>query len=143
MKKILFIAVFAGLISTFCLGLKARSQSYRPMPVPDPILMHPIGNFANPTASDRQGFSIDSLYERAANARRTGDRAAAVQIYTKIIRFNSQEAQAYFNRGSIRQSNPNDLAGAMADFQTALKLFRQQGNNYMTRASIEHIQQLR
>jgi tetratricopeptide (TPR) repeat protein len=144
MKNTVFMATLASLGSIFCLSLKGQAQVYIPNTImPDPILLNPIGNVAEPTQSDRQGFAMDSLYEQAADARREGNYSAAVQIYTKIINIDSQEAQAYFNRGSIRQSNFNDRAGAMADFQIALELFRRQGDNYMTRASRERIQELR
>lgn len=143
MKSKIFIVTATSLVSIFWLSLKGQAQSYRLMPVPDPILTRPIGNVAKPTASDRQSFVIDSLYEKASDARREGNYSQAFQIYTKIISLNPQEAQAYFNRGSIRQSNLNDRTGAMADFQIAVELFRQQRDNYMTRASIQHLQQLR
>jgi tetratricopeptide (TPR) repeat protein len=145
MKNTIFIAALASLATILCQGLKGHAQNmrYQLIPGPDPILMHPIGNVAQPTESDRQGFLMDSLFEKASDAKRNGNYLAAFQIYTKIISLNSQEAQAYFNRGFIRQLNLNDRAGAMADFRTALGLFRQRGDNYMTRASIEHIQQLR
>jgi tetratricopeptide (TPR) repeat protein len=144
MKNAVFMATLASLGSIFCLSLKGQAQVYIPNTImPDPILLNPIGNVAEPTQSDRQGFAMDSLYEKASDARREGDYSAAFQIYTKIISIDSQEAQAYFNRGSIRQSNLNDRAGAMADFQIALQLFRRQGDDYMTRASLERIQQLR
>jgi tetratricopeptide (TPR) repeat protein len=142
MKNTVFTATFASLVSIFCLSLKGQAQNYRLMPVPDPILMHPIGNVAQPKPGQRSPL-IDSLYEEASNVKRKGNYSAAFQIYTKIISLDSREAQAYFNRGSIRQLNLNDRVGAMADFRIAVELFRQQGDNYMTRASMEHIQQLR
>jgi tetratricopeptide (TPR) repeat protein len=91
----------------------------------------------------QQRSLVDSLYAQASDEKYKGNYAAAFQLYTKIISLDSQEAQAYFNRGSIKQSNLNDRAGAMEDFRIAFELFRQKGDNYMTRASMEHIQQLR
>ncbi len=98
--------------------------------------------FGKKDGSDRQSSSIDSLYREASDANYKGNYAAAFQIYTRIISLDPQEAQAYFNRGLIKQSNLNNRSGAVVDFRMAAKLFRQQENNYMTRASIERIQQL-
>ena len=98
--------------------------------------------FWRKNGSDRQSSLIDSLYEKASDARYKRNYAAAFQIYTEIIRIDPQEAQAYFNRGSIKQSNLNDRVGAKTDFRIAVKLFQRKGDDYMTRASIEHIQQL-
>jgi tetratricopeptide (TPR) repeat protein len=143
MKNTVFVATLASLVSIFCLSLKGKAQIYIPYTLmPDPVLLHPLGNVAEPEPN-QQGSLIDSLYEKASDENRRGNYSEAFQIYTKIVSLNSQEAQAYFNRGSIRQANLNDRAGAMADFQTAVELFQQQGDDYMTRASIEHIQQLR
>jgi tetratricopeptide (TPR) repeat protein len=86
--------------------------------------------------------SIDSLYEKASDEKRKGNYIAASQIYKKIINFDSQEAQAYFNLGSIQHLRLNDRAAALVNFRTAEKLFRQQGDDYMTRASIENIHEL-
>jgi tetratricopeptide (TPR) repeat protein len=86
--------------------------------------------------------SIDSLYEKASDEKRKGNYIAASQIYMKIISLDPQEAQAYFNLGSIQHLKLNDRDGALVNFRTAEKLFRQQGNKYMTRASIENIHEL-
>jgi tetratricopeptide (TPR) repeat protein len=99
--------------------------------------------FGKEDGSDQQSSLVDSLYAEASDKTHDGNYAAAFQIYTKIIRLNPQEAQAYFNRGDIKQSNLNDRDGAEIDFRIAAKLFRRQGDDYMTRASMEHIQELR
>lgn len=91
----------------------------------------------------QQYSSVDSLYEKASDEKRKGNYAAAFQIYTKIINLDPQQAQAYFNRGFVNQSKLNNRAGAMADFEIALRLFQGKGDRYMTRASIEHIQELK
>jgi tetratricopeptide (TPR) repeat protein len=99
--------------------------------------------FGKEDGSDQSSSVIDSLYAKASDASYEENYAEAFQIYTRIISLDPQEAQAYFNRGSIKQSNLNDSAGAEIDFRIAAKLFRQQGDDYMTRASIQHIQELR
>jgi tetratricopeptide (TPR) repeat protein len=88
------------------------------------------------------GESIDSLYQQASDENRRENYIAASQIYMRIISLNPQEAQAYFNLGSIQQLNLNDRNAAIANFQTALQLFQQQGDGYMTRASIDRINTL-
>lgn len=90
----------------------------------------------------QQDSLVRSLYSKASDARWAGNYTTEFQIYNKIISLDSQEAQAYFNRGSIKQSKLNDKVGAMADFRKAFELFQQKGDKYMKRASMEHIQQL-
>jgi tetratricopeptide (TPR) repeat protein len=87
----------------------------------------------------QQDFLVRSLYSKASDARWAGDYTTEFQLYNKIISLDSQEAQAYFNRGSIKQSKLNNRAGTMADFRIAFELFQQKGDKYMTRASMEHI----
>jgi tetratricopeptide (TPR) repeat protein len=92
--------------------------------------------------SNQRYTEVDALYEKASDARWEKNYAAAFQIYNKIISLDPRSAQAYFNRGSIKQERMNDRAGALSDFQMSLKLFRQEGDSYMIRASSEHIEQL-
>jgi tetratricopeptide (TPR) repeat protein len=90
----------------------------------------------------RRNTLVKNLFEEASDARWAGNYTTEFKLYNKIISLDSQEAQAYFNRGSIKQKYLNDRAGAIADFRAAFKLFRQQGDKYMTEASMEHLQQL-
>ena len=99
------------------------------------------GNLIPPNSQSVNSV-VDSLYRQASDARWAGKYTTEFQLCTKIISLNPQEAQAYFNRGYIKRTHLNDRAGAIADFQVAFKLFRQQRNQYMTRASMEHLQQL-
>lgn len=96
-----------------------------------------------PNARPRQQYSaIDSLYEKASDARWKNDYSTEFQIYNQIISLDPQEAQAHFNRGSIKQARLNDPSGALKDFEVAYSLFHQKGDQYMIKASKEHIQQL-
>jgi tetratricopeptide (TPR) repeat protein len=98
-----------------------------------------------PTPRDgagQQSSKVDALYEKASDATWNKNHAAAFQIYNKIISLDPRSAQAYFNRGSIKQEKMGDRAGALSDFRMAAKLFKQEGNSYMIRASSEHIEQL-
>jgi hypothetical protein len=53
MKHTISIAACVSLISTFCLGFKVQAQIYVPNTImPDPILLNPIGNVAEPEESD-------------------------------------------------------------------------------------------
>jgi tetratricopeptide (TPR) repeat protein len=99
-------------------------------------------NRVEPSSPGNDSSLVRSLYSKASDAKLAGDYATAFRIYNKIISLDSQAAQAYFNRGSIKQSKLNDRAGAMADFRMAYHLFRQRGDQYMIRASMEHINQL-
>lgn len=99
-----------------------------------------------PTSRDgsgKQSSKVDALYEKASDATWNKNHAAAFQIYNRIISIDPRSAQAYFNRGSIKQEKMNDRAGALSDFQMASKLFKQKGDSYMIRASSEHIEQLK
>lgn len=99
------------------------------------------GNLTQPNSRSVNSV-IDSLYGQASDEMRRSNYVAASRIYMRIISLDPQEAQAYFNLGSILQSNLHDRGGALVNFQKALKLFRREGNNYMTRASIRHIREL-
>lgn len=92
--------------------------------------------------STQHNSTVDSLYEKASDARWKKNYAAEFQIYNKIISLDPRSAQAYFNRGSIKQEKMNDQAGALADFKMAVKLFKKEGDSYMIKASSEHIEQL-
>jgi tetratricopeptide (TPR) repeat protein len=92
--------------------------------------------------SGQQNSKVDSLYEKASDLRSAHNYAAEFQVYNKIISLDPRSAQAYFNRGSIKQERMNDRAGALSDFQMAVKLFKKEGDSYMIRASSEHIEQL-
>jgi hypothetical protein len=98
----------------------------------NPIYYNPYYTPVPPNPEDgsnSQSSLINSLYEEASDANYREDYVAAFQLYTKIIKLDPLEAQAYFNRGGIRQSEMNDLTGAERDFRIA-------------EASIERIQQL-
>jgi tetratricopeptide (TPR) repeat protein len=107
--------------------------------------INPGSDYRQPIPRDVSGqryTSIDALYEKASDAREGKNHAAEFQIYNKIISLDPRSAQAYFNRGSIKQEKMNDRAGALSDFRMAAKLFRQEGDSYMIGASSEHIEQL-
>jgi tetratricopeptide (TPR) repeat protein len=147
MLRLRYILICAALISQSISFSRVASAQNSMAPFSPQILPCSYGDgsqcgFGKEDGSDQQSSLIDSLYEKASDANYQGNYAVAFQIYTKIISLDPQEAQAYFNRGDIKQSKLNDRAGAGVDFRIAAKLFRQQGDDHMTRASIEHIQQL-
>ena len=49
------------------------------------------------------------------------------QTLDEVIRLNPNDAQAYYLRGTIK-ANLNKIEAAKADYQTALKIAEQQGN---------------
>jgi tetratricopeptide (TPR) repeat protein len=126
-------------------SLPSGSRYVLPPSAPSNWIINPANPLYLPrpnNGSGQRSSAIDSLYSKASDARWKNNYAMAFQLYSKIISLNPQEGQAYFNRGSIKQSNLNDRAGALQDFQTAHGLFQQKGDRYMIRASMEHIQQL-
>jgi tetratricopeptide (TPR) repeat protein len=147
MLRLRYVVICAALISQSISFSRVASAQNSMAPFSPQILPCSYGDgeqcgFGKEDGSDQPSALIDSLYARASDANYEENYAEAFQIYTKIISLDPQEAQAYFNRGSIKQSNLNDTAGAEMDFRMAAKLFRQQGDDHMTRASIEHIQEL-
>jgi tetratricopeptide (TPR) repeat protein len=92
--------------------------------------------------SNQRYTAVDALYEKASDARWAKNHAAAFQIYNKIISLDPRSAQAYFSRGVIKEERMNDRIGALSDYQMAAKLFKQEGDSYMIRASSENIERL-
>lgn len=150
MRKIQAISASLVAFAVLLNGQQANSLPYGSRYVlPPSAPSNWIVNPANPMYFPRlnNGFGqrysvVDSLYGKASDAKLKNNYASAFQIYGQIISLYPQEAQAYFNRGSIKQSKLNDRAGALEDFQTAHGLFQQKGDKYMVRASMEHIRQL-
>jgi tetratricopeptide (TPR) repeat protein len=126
-------------------SLPSGSRYVLPPSAPSNWIINPANPLYLPRPNNGSGqrySAINSLYIKASEEKYNRNYGAAFQTYTKIISVDPQAAQAYFNRGSIKQDKLNDRAGALEDFQTAYGLFQQKGDKYMIRASMEHIRQL-
>ena len=65
-----------------------------------------------------------AYYNRGIAKENTGDWDGAIADFTKVIKINSQDANAYSYRGQAKKAR-GDQAGADADFAQAAKLRRQ------------------
>jgi tetratricopeptide (TPR) repeat protein len=150
MRKIKAISASLVTLAVVLIGqqvnaLPSGSRYVLPPSAPSNWIINPANPLYLPRPNNGSGqrySAIDALYSKASEEKYRGNYAAALQTYRQIISANSQEAQAYFNRGSIKQSKLNDRVGALEDFQIAHGLFQQKGDKYMIRASMEHIRQL-
>jgi tetratricopeptide (TPR) repeat protein len=150
MRKIKAISALLVTLTVVLTGqqtnaLPSGSRYVLPPSAPSNWIINP----ANPAyrsrpnnGSGQQYSAINSLYRKASEEKYQRNYEGAFQTYTRIISVDPQAAQAYFNRGSIKQSKLNDRVGALEDFQIAHGLFQQKGDKYMIRVSMEHIRQL-
>ena len=128
-----FVALIAGSIGLAEVANAQSSGSYG-QGVGRSYYTIPGSDYRQPIPKDgsgQQSSNIDALYAKASDATWSKDHAAAFQIYNKIISLDPRSAQAYFNRGSIKQEKMNDRSGALSDFRMAAKLVKQEGNSDM------------
>lgn len=64
-----------------------------------------------------------------------GDYQGAILLFTKILQFNPNEVEAYYNRG-IAYRKMNNYQAALADFNKALTLNQTMADLYVERATI-------
>jgi tetratricopeptide (TPR) repeat protein len=67
---------------------------------------------------------------------------SAIADYNKSIEINPNLAQAYNNRG-IARSALGDKEGAIEDFQKAVNLYKEQGNQKLSQDSLNRLKKLR
>ncbi|MBA4451151.1 serine protease [Cylindrospermopsis raciborskii CS-506_D] len=104
---------------------------------------------------DKQGAIVDynqaiqinpnyaNAYNNRGNARsELGDKQGAIVDYNQAIQINPNYAHAYYNRGNAR-SELGDKQGARGDFQTAARLYQQQGKQNDYQDALNRISQLR
>jgi Tfp pilus assembly protein PilF len=83
-------------------------------------------------ADFNQAISLYPNFVSAYNNRgilkdQLNDPQGALADYNQVISLNSNYATAYIRRGNLKVQKLNDTPGAIADFRTAAKLFRAQG----------------
>ena len=110
MKKKIFIAgiflsIFSGFNPVFIKSILLTS-AFAALPISVPLY-----------ASDRSDF----YFNRAFNKSKEGDHNGAIKDYTKVIKINPKEANAFYNRG-LAKKNINDFSGAIKDFTSSLKI---------------------
>lgn len=77
----------------------------------------------------------EQLFENGATKATDGDRAGAIADYTRAIKLDPKNVNAYNNRGSEKQ-NAGDIAGALADFSRAIEVNPLEADPYYNRGTI-------
>ena len=77
----------------------------------------------------------EQLFENGATKASDGDRAGAIADYTRAIKLDPKNVDAYNNRGSEKQ-NAGDIAGALADFSRAIEVKPLEPDPYYNRGTI-------
>jgi tetratricopeptide (TPR) repeat protein len=77
----------------------------------------------------------EQLFESGATKATDGDRAGAIADYTRAIKLDPKNVNAYNNRGSEKQ-NAGDIAGALADFSRAIEINPLEPDPYYNRGTI-------
>ena len=77
----------------------------------------------------------EKLFENGATKSSNGDRSGAIADYTRAIKLDPKNVDAYNNRGTERQIN-GDIAGAMADFNRAIEINPLDPDPYYNRGGI-------
>jgi tetratricopeptide (TPR) repeat protein len=90
----------------------------------------------------RPGSQVGSLYHQAFAEGEKGNYEAEVQIYSAIVRIDPQAGNAYYNRGLLKKNKLNDRAGAIEDFRSAARIYRQKGEDYMFQDCMSKLQSL-
>ncbi|MGJ0607982.1 trypsin-like peptidase domain-containing protein [Cylindrospermopsis raciborskii] len=95
------------------------------------------------TTRNRSGIRSNVPTRKINNGASLGKlRSRTVSNTKRPNSLNINDAQAYYNRG-VARSNLGDKQGAISDFQTAARLYQQQGNQELYRRALNRISQLR
>ncbi|BAZ89635.1 TPR domain protein [Raphidiopsis curvata NIES-932] len=95
------------------------------------------------TTRNRSGIRSNVPTRKINNGTSLGKlRSRTVSNTKRPNSLNINDAQAYYNRG-VARSNLGDKQGAISDFQTAARLYQQQGNQELYRRALNRISQLR
>jgi tetratricopeptide (TPR) repeat protein len=92
-------------------------------------------------------ISLNPKYALAYNNRGVlkkdlNDPQGALADYNQAISLNPKYANAYYNRGNLKKNKLNDRTGAVVDFRTAAKLYRQQGQTSDLKDAIDRLRAL-
>ena len=94
----------------------------------------------------------DVYFNRASARNDLGEKDNAISDYSEVIRLKPDYANAYYNRGLIKKENldmfssffgSSDKKEALADFQKASELYKQQGNTEWYNNSLKQLYQLK
>jgi tetratricopeptide (TPR) repeat protein len=80
-----------------------------------------------------------AYFLRAIVKNQLNDQEGALADYNQAISLNPKFAIAYYNRGLLKYTRLNDTPGAIADFRTAAKLFRAQGQTENLQRPLEEL----
>ncbi len=100
------------------------------------IARRELRDYEGAIADYDQAIKLDSVYAKAYNNRgvaryNLGDYKGAIADYDRAVKLDSDYANAYNNRGIAKSElrENYDTSSALSDFQQALILAKQQGNN--------------
>jgi lipoprotein NlpI len=77
----------------------------------------------------------EQIFESGATKATDGDSAGAIADYTRAIKLDPKNVNAYNNRGTEKQ-NLGDIAGALADFSRAIEINPLEPDPYYNRGTI-------
>jgi tetratricopeptide (TPR) repeat protein len=85
---------------------------------------------------------VNAYYNRGLLKKDLNDLQGALADYNQAISLNPKDADAYYNRGLLKKNKLKDQTGAVADFRTAAKLYRQQGKTSDLQDAINRLRDL-
>lgn len=79
----------------------------------------------------------DAIMERGDMKKSALEYDGAISDYTKVIKLNPRNSQAYFKRGYHKFYHRNDKAGAISDFDESIKINPDDAETYLFRSSVK------
>ena len=90
-------------------------------------------------AVPENAFAKDSdyYYNRAVKKQLRGDYEGAIADYTKAIKINPYDQDAYYNRGNVKKDELKDYEGAIADYTKAIEIVPKYLEAYINRGVVK------
>lgn len=78
-------------------------------------------------------------YNRGFEKADAGDYSGAMSDYSKAIKINPKNAEAYYNRALIKDAQFNDTFGAISDYSKSIKINPKDSDAYFNRAMLNQL----